>query len=79
SWFCTYSKLILPHAVAFGNGSNKNLVLFSTISGRKYEIILTNFLLILEFHISLISINCLSTPGLSTIFLARSSIYYVQR
>ncbi|KIK94522.1 hypothetical protein PAXRUDRAFT_142634 [Paxillus rubicundulus Ve08.2h10] len=58
----TYFLLVPPHLVAFGDNSTTSairigiIVLFSTISKRKYEIVLTNVLLILEFQISLISI-----------------------
>ncbi|KIK73409.1 hypothetical protein PAXRUDRAFT_178517 [Paxillus rubicundulus Ve08.2h10] len=59
--------------------SHTNPALFSTMSGKKYEIILTNVLLILGFCISHIPINCLSTTGLSTAFPASSSTCYVQK
>ncbi|KIK71793.1 hypothetical protein PAXRUDRAFT_22824 [Paxillus rubicundulus Ve08.2h10] len=61
SWFWTYSLLVPPHPVAFGDNSTtsaigiRTVALFSTITGKKYKIILTNILLILEFWISLIS------------------------
>ncbi|KIK77768.1 hypothetical protein PAXRUDRAFT_165782, partial [Paxillus rubicundulus Ve08.2h10] len=56
--FWTYSPLVPPCAVAFGDNSTTSavrigtVVLFSTISRNQYEIILTNVLLILEFWIS---------------------------
>ncbi|KIK99025.1 hypothetical protein PAXRUDRAFT_132906, partial [Paxillus rubicundulus Ve08.2h10] len=84
SWFWTYSLLVPPCPVPFGDNSTTSAIrigtvmLFSTISRKKYEIILTNVLLTLEFQISLISINCLSTTGLSTDKI-HSSMCYVQK
>ncbi|KIK75577.1 hypothetical protein PAXRUDRAFT_18871 [Paxillus rubicundulus Ve08.2h10] len=83
SWFWTYFPLVPPQPVAFKDNSTtsairiRTVTLFSTISRKKYEIILTNVLLILEFWISLISINHLSTTRLSTVFPASSSTCYV--
>ncbi|KIJ05412.1 hypothetical protein PAXINDRAFT_25784, partial [Paxillus involutus ATCC 200175] len=85
SWFRSYSPLSPPRPVAFGDNSTTSaigigtVVLFSTISGKKYEVVLTNVLLIPEFRISLISVNRLSTAGLSTTFPASSSICYVRK
>ena len=42
-----------------------------------YEIILSNVLLILEFQISLISVNHLASAGLSTTFPAGSEKCYI--
>ncbi|KIK73290.1 hypothetical protein PAXRUDRAFT_178819 [Paxillus rubicundulus Ve08.2h10] len=79
SWFQTYSPLVPPHPVAFGDNSTTSAIgigtvaLFTTISERS----VANILLIPEFQISLISVNRLSTAGLSTVFPASSSTCYV--
>ncbi|KIK96935.1 hypothetical protein PAXRUDRAFT_137333 [Paxillus rubicundulus Ve08.2h10] len=83
SQFWTYSPLVPLHPVTFRDNSTTSdirigtVALFFTISGKKYEIILTNVLLIPEFQNSLISVNCLSTARISTVFLASSSTCYV--
>ncbi|KIK81850.1 hypothetical protein PAXRUDRAFT_155123, partial [Paxillus rubicundulus Ve08.2h10] len=90
SWFQTYAPLVLPCPIAFGDNSTTSTIgigmvtLFSTISRKKYEIILTNILLILDFWISLVSVNSpglninhLSAARCSTIFPASSSTCYI--
>ncbi|KIK91767.1 hypothetical protein PAXRUDRAFT_148773 [Paxillus rubicundulus Ve08.2h10] len=78
-WFQTYSLLVLPHPVAFGDNSTTSTIrigtvtLFSTISRKKYKIILTNVLLIPEF------LDLSKLPLFSMVFPASSSTCYVQK
>ena len=82
SWFRTYQPLDPPHPVTLGDNSDAMAIgigtvpLISHVSGTTYEIILSNVLLIPEFQISLISVNCLASAGLSTTFLAGSKKCY---
>ena len=85
SWFWTYQPLDPPHPVTLGDNSDamaigvRTVPLISHVSGTTYEIILSNVLLIPEFQISLISVNCLSSAGLSTTFPAGSKKCYIQK
>ena len=63
-------------AMAIGIGT---VPLISHVSGTTYVIILSNVLLILEFQISLISVNCLASASLSTTFPAGSEKCYIQK
>ena len=61
-------------AMAIGIGT---VSLISHVFGTTYEIILSSILLILEFQISLTSVNCLVSAGLSTTFPAGSEKCYI--
>ena len=71
SWFHSYTPLSTPHTVTLGNDSTAyaigtgSVVMQSVVNGKTYDITLSNVLLIPEFHLSLISVHCLSSVGLS--------------
>ena len=83
SWFRTYQPLDPPCPVTLGDNLDAMAIgigtvpLISHVSGTTYEIILSNVLLIPEFLISLISVNCLASAGLSTTFPAGSEKCYI--
>ena len=85
SWFHSYTPLSTPHTVTLGNGSTAyaiytgSVIMWSVVNGKTYDIILSNVLLILEFHLSFISVHCLSSVGLSTIFSANSSSCFIKQ
>src|SRR5207245_6426865 len=85
SWLTSYRKLDPPIPVAFGDNSTAKaigigrMVLKSVISRRTFEFELANVLLIPEFHITLISINCLQSAGLTTSFPGNTHSCIVQR
>ena len=85
SWFRTYQPLDPPRPVTLGDNSDAMTIgigtvpLISHVSGTTYEIILSNVLLIPEFQISLISVNCLASAGLSTTFPTGSKKCYIQK
>ncbi|KAG6327279.1 hypothetical protein ID866_11810 [Astraeus odoratus] len=49
------------------------MVVQTTISGHNFELKLQNVLLIPDFQLTLISINCLQSGGLTTFFLANTA------
>ena len=85
SWFQTYQPLDPPCTVTLGDNSDAMAIgigtvpLISHVSGTTYEIILSNVLLILEFRISLISVNHLVSAGLSITFPAGSEKCYIRK
>ena len=74
-----------PHTVTLGNGSTAHaigtgsVVIQSVVNGKTYDITLSNVLLILKFHLSLISVHCLSSVGLSIIFSANFSSCFIKQ
>ena len=53
--------------------------LISQVSGKTYEVILSNVRLIPDFWLSLISVKCLASTDLSTTSPANSDTCYVQK
>ena len=85
SWFQTYHPLNPPQLVTLRNNAKVHATrigtvpLISQVSGKIYEVILSNVLLIPDFWLSLISIKHLASTDLSTTFPANSDTCYVRK
>ncbi|KAF8429847.1 hypothetical protein L210DRAFT_3614745 [Boletus edulis BED1] len=64
----------ISHAIGIGT-----VPLISQVSGKTYEVILSNVLLIPEFHLSLISVNRLASANLSVSFPGNSDACYIRK